>query len=115
LDPIYRQSSISEVITIAVPVGTTTTIAAFGSGDDYTTPGTTFGTDETIMVAGTVVAADGANLSAVAVQIRLDGALVGTAPLSYDPATRVNYYQFTLGVLAAGNHTVEATFRRVRM
>lgn len=114
-DPLYRRSSATQIITIAVPVNTTTTIQAFGSADGYATPDTLFGTDETIMVGGTVVATDGANLSVSSVLIRLDGPVVGSAGLSFDPATGINYYQFTLGTLSEGDHTVEAVFQRVRI
>lgn len=114
-DPIYRQSSAQEVIVIARPVTTTTAIMAYGSGDGYTEPHTDFGSDETIMVAGTVVAVDGADLSRGNVQILLNGVLAGTVGLSYDPATQTNFYQFSLGVLAEGTYTVEANFRRIRI
>lgn len=112
---IYRPSAVSETIVLATPINTVTTIAAYGSADGFSLPDTWFGTDETIMVAGAVVASDRGNLSVARVGIFVDGVQVGTAPLSYDPATGNNYYQFTLGTLAEGSHLVEARFSRLRV
>lgn len=114
-DPIYRQSSAQEVIIVRVPIDTVTTIQAYGSGDGFAEPHTLFGTDEEIMVAGTVTATDGADLSTGVVEIRVNGPAVGTTGLSYDPASGTNFYQFTLGVLAEGDYTVEARFKRLRV
>lgn len=113
--PIYRKSADQEVIYIRVPVSTATTIQAYGSADDYAEAGTEFGSDETIMIAGTVTAADGADLTAGSVRIRVNGATVATVGLSYDPGLGVNYYQYTVGVLAEGDYVVEADFRRLRL
>lgn len=112
--PMYRQSQDQEIVYIRRPITTTTTIDAYGSGDNYTNPDTMFGTDETIMVAGAVVAEDGADLSAGTVSIRLNGTEVGVVALSYDGAG-TNFYQFTLGILAEGDYTVEAFFARLRI
>lgn len=110
---LYRPSSGQETIEILRPIATTTTVQAFGSADGYTEPGTIFGTDEDIMVAGTVVATDNADLTGVALRIILDGAFIGTAPLtSYDGAN--NFYQYTLGMLTEGIHTIEVKFPRTR-
>lgn len=114
-DPMYRGSSAQEIIIIRVPINTTTTILAYGSGDGYAEPHTLFGTDETIMVAGTVVAVDGADLSSGTVEIRVNGPVAGTTGLSYDLATGINYYQFTLGMLTEGDYTVETRFKRLRV
>lgn len=111
---IYRKSAALETIVIARPIITTTTIAAFGSVDGYVEPGTEFGTDEDIMVAGAVVAADGADLTSVEMEIRLDGAVVGVVALyGYDGLT--NYFQYSLGMLTEGTHEVEARFPRTRV
>ena len=111
---VYNPSLAQETIVLARPINTVTSISAYGSADGYVAPDTWFGTDETIMVAGTVVATNKANLSAVRVAIFLNGVQVGTAPLSYDPATGNNYYQYTLGTLAEGSYLVEARFSRLR-
>lgn len=109
----YSTSQDSKVITIAAPQSTTTVINVFGSGDNYAAPALEFGTDETIMVAGTVHATNGANLTGVIMDIHLDGThIASTALYGYDGT--YNYYQVSLGVLAAGNHTVQATFPRTR-
>jgi len=110
---LYRPSQASETITILRAWGTTTTIAAYGSADGFTTPGTEFGEDEEIMVAGTVRAGDNADLAGVNMEIRVDGVVVGNTPLyGYDGTT--NYYQFSLGLLTPGSHLVEARFPRTR-
>ena len=113
--PIYRQSADSEIIYVRVPVTTATTIQAYGSDDGYSAPGTEFGSDETIMIAGTVTATDGADLTAGSIEIRLNGGSIANVGLSYDPGLGVNYYQYTLGSLAEGDYTIEARFRRLRM
>ena len=112
---IYRKSVADQVIVIGRPINTVTTINAYGSADDYSAPGTDFGTDETIMVAGEVVAADGADLSITSVDIWLNGSFLGSAPLSYIAATGVNFYQFSLGMLAEGTYLIEARFGRLRI
>ena len=109
----YRPSQASETIVILRTWSTTTTIAAYGSADDYTTPGTEFGDDETIMVAGAVQAGNNADLTGVVMEIRVDGVVVGSTPLyGYDGLR--NYYQFSVGILAEGTHTLEARFPRTR-
>lgn len=110
---IYRKSAALETVVIARPITTTTTIAAFGSADGYTEPGTWFGTDEDIMIAGAVIAADGADFTGVEMEIRLGKAVVGVVPLyGYDGLT--NYFQYSLGMLPEGTHEVEARFPRVK-
>lgn len=65
------------------------------------------------MVAGAVRATDLANFTGVPMEIWLDGRLFGTVALyGYDGTS--NYYQFSLGFLVAGIHTVEARFPRTR-
>lgn len=111
--PLYRRSQAQETVVILRAFPTTTTILAYGSGDGFTTPGTEFGDDEEIMVAGTVQAGDNANLTGVNMEIRVDKAFVGNVALyGYDGAR--NYYQFSLGMLPEGTHVVEATFPRTR-
>jgi len=111
--PLYRPSQVLETITILRSWPTTTTIAAYGSADGFTTPGTEFGDDEEIMIAGTVQAEDNANLTGVSMEIRVDGVVVGGTPLYGYDGTR-NYYQFRVGMLPEGTHTVEARFPRTR-
>ena len=92
---------------------TTTTIAAYGSEDGFTTPRTEFADDEEIMVAGTVGAVDRGDLTGVAMTILVDGVVVGTTPL-YGFDGIVNYYQMSLGMLPEGTHILEARFPRTR-
>jgi hypothetical protein len=110
---VYRPSSAQETIVILRPFNTTTTIAAFGSADGFTTPGTEFGDDEEVMVAGDVVAGNNADLTGVNMEIRVNGTFVGSVALyGYDGVR--NYYQFSLGTLVEGTYTVEAAFPRTR-
>ncbi|OYD16933.1 hypothetical protein CH330_01305 [candidate division WOR-3 bacterium JGI_Cruoil_03_51_56] len=110
---IYRPTKITETIIILRAVRTTLTITAYGSADDYTTPGTEFGEDEDVMVAGTLIADDLADLTGTELRVFLDGTLVGTVTLnSYDG--NANYYQYSLGILTEGTHTVEVRFPRVK-
>jgi hypothetical protein len=109
----YRASQAAQTIVILRTWSTTTTIAAYGSGDGFTTPGTEFGDDEEVMVAGAVKAGDNANLTGVNIEIRVDGMFAGVTPLyGYDGVN--NFYQVSLGILAVGTHVVEATFPRTR-
>jgi hypothetical protein len=110
---LYRPSQASEVITVLRTITTTTTISAFGSADGFVTPGTEFGDDEQVMVAGSVKSTNNANLTGVTMMIWLDGVQVGTALLYGYDGTQ-NFYQFNLGILAEGSHTVEARFPRTR-
>lgn len=110
---IYNRSQAQTIITIARPIITTLTIEAFGSEDGYTTPGTDFGTDETIIVAGALVAADSANLTGVNINVYVDGVFIRSVAL-YGYDGRNNFYQAELGVLAEGTHTIETRFPRVR-
>ena len=110
---LYKRSTAAETIVLVRPITTTTTILAYGSGDGYTEPGTLLGIDEDIMVAGTVAAEDGADLTGLEIDVRLNGPSVGKTPLyGYDGVT--NYYQLSLGMLPEGTHTVEAVFPRAR-
>jgi len=109
----YRPSQIAETIVVLRTWNTTTTIAAFGSDDGYTTARTEFGDDETIMVAGAVQAGNNADLTGVLLNIFVDGILKGTSPL-YGYNGSVNFYQYSLGILAEGNHQVQASFPRTR-
>ena len=113
-DPVYRPSFAETTVVILATLATTTTIAAFGSADGYTTPGSEFGDDEEIRVGGTVRATDNANLTAGRVEIRVNGAVAGSVNLyGYDGA--LNYWMADLGVLAPGSYTVRATFQRLRI
>jgi len=110
---LYRRSEALETIVVLRTWPTTTTIAAYGSGDGFTTPGTEFGDDEEIMVAGTVQAGNNADLTGVSMEVRVDGVVVGSTPLyGYDGLR--NYYQVSLGMLPEGTHTLEAIFPRTR-
>lgn len=109
----YRPSQASEVITVLRTINTVTTIQAFGSADNFTTPGTEFGDDEQIMVAGSVQGTNNGNLTGVLMTLFVDGVNVGTAPL-YGFDGTYNYYQANLGILAEGNRTLEALFPRTR-
>lgn len=113
--PIYRQTQAAEVIYVRVPVDTSISIQAFGSDDGFTTPGTEFGADETIMISGDVVATDGADLSVTGVEVYVNGAYVGSAPLSYDLTMSLNFYQYNLGTLPEGDYNIEVFFRRYRV
>jgi len=111
--PMYRPSSVQEIVVIARPVLTTTTIAAYGSADGFTTPGTEFGDDEEIMVSGTVAAGNSADLTGVLISVLVEGTPVGTVQLyGFDGA--LNYYQLNLGMMAEGTYTIEAQFPRTR-
>jgi len=106
----YRGSQAQETIVVLRTYSTTTTIAAYGSEDGFTTPRTEFADDEEIMVAGTV---DRGDLTGVAITILVDGVVVGTTPLyGFDGTT--NYYQMSLGMLPEGTHILEARFPRTR-
>ena len=110
----YKPSQAQATIIVLRSVNTTTSIGAFGSADNYTTQKTEFGDDETIMVAGAVVATDGADLTGVAMAIIVNGAPVGTASLyGYDGTN--NFYQYSLGILPEGEHVVEAEFPWTRV
>ena len=109
----YRASQATQIITILRTWPTTTTMAAYGSADGFVTPGTEFGDDEEIMVAGTVQAGDNSELTGVNLEIRVDGMVIGSTPLYGYDGTR-NYYQLTVGVLTEGTHTLEARFPRTR-
>ena len=111
--PVYKGSQDQETIVILRAQATTTTIAAFGSDDGFTNPGTEFAEDEEIMIAGNVIAADSADLTGILMSIILNGTPVGTTPLyGFDGST--NFYQLSLGMLAEGTYTVEAQFPRTR-
>jgi len=110
---IYRPSQVQEVITVLRTINTVTTIQAFGSADGFTTPGTEFGDDEQIMVAGSVRGTNNGNLAGVLMNLFVDGVNVGTTAL-YGFDGTYNFYQANLGVLAEGNRLVEARFPRTR-
>lgn len=110
----YNPSQASLTIQVLAPIGTTTTIQAYGSADGYTTPNTEFGTDEQIAIGGTLVASNGANLTGVQMGVYRDGVLVGNTAL-YGFAGGVNYYQLNIGILTQGQHTIEARFPKTRV
>lgn len=109
----YRPSQAQEVITVLRTINTVTTIQAFGSADNFTAPGTEFGDDEQIMVAGSVQGTNNGDLTGVVMALFVDGVNVGTTAL-YGFDGTYNFYQANLGVLAEGNHTLEARFPRTR-
>lgn len=109
----YKASQSHVVIEVLAAVNTVTVIQAFGSGDGFTNPSTSFAEDETIAIAGTLTAADGADLSGVLMAITVDGGAPITTVL-YGFAGGANYFQFTLGVLSVGQHTILASFPRTR-
>jgi len=111
--PLNRRSQAQETIVVLRTYPTTTTIGAYGSEDGFATPRTEFGDDEEIMVAGSVRAADNADLTGTVMTVLVDGVVVGTTPLyGYDGA--INYYQLSVGMLPEGTHIVEARFPRSR-
>ena len=109
----YRGSQAQETIVVLRTVSTTTTIAAFGSDDGYSTPRTEFGDDETIMLAGAVAATDRADLTGTQITINVDTTPRGTTPL-YGFDGTLNFFQISIGTLPEGQHVVEAVFPRVR-
>ena len=109
----YRGSQAQETIVVLRTVSTTTTIGAFGSDDGYSTPRTEFGDDETIMLAGSVVATDKKDLTGTQITINVDRTLRGTTPL-YGFDGTLNFFQISIGTLAEGTHLVEAVFPRTR-
>jgi len=109
----YRPSQASETIVVLRTWSTTTTIAAFGSDDGYTVARTEFGDDETIMIAGSVQAGNNADLTGVLLSVFVDGMLVGTSPL-YGFDGTINFYQYSIGALPEGDHTVQTRFPRTR-
>ena len=109
----YRPSQAQETIVVLRTYSTITTIGAYGSEDGFATPRTEFADDEEIMVAGTVGAADNADLTGTMMTILVDDVVVGTTPLyGFDGA--INYYQLSVGMLPEGTHVVEARFPRTR-
>lgn len=109
----YKASEQQLVIEVLAAVNTTTTIQAFGSGDNYTNPATEFADDETIAVAGSLTATDNADLTGVLMSISVDGGAPVTSAL-YGFTGGVNYFQLELGVLPVGSHTILASFPRTR-
>lgn len=109
----FNPSEQSIVIEVLAAINTATVIQAFGSGDGYTNPATQFADDETIAIAGSLTAADGADLTGVQMTVRIDGGSPATTPL-YGFAGGVNYFQLQLGVLPVGQHTILVQFPRTR-
>lgn len=109
---IYAKSAKDQPVIIRRPIATTTTIQAFGSGDNYALPFDLFGDDETIRVSGTVIAIDGADLALGPLELRVNNGPRIPVPLTF--VGGVNSYQYDLGVLVAGDYTVTATFLRLR-
>ena len=99
-------------VIIRRPIATTTTIQAFGSGDNYALPFDLFGDDETIRINGTVIASDAADLSLGALELTINKGPPTPVPMTF--VGGVNSYQYDLGVLVAGDYTVTATFLRLR-
>lgn len=109
----YKASEQQITIEVLASVGTVTVIQAFGSGDNFTNPATEFADDETVAIAGSLTASDGANLTGTLMSISIDGGAPTTTPLS-SFSGGVNYFQQTLGVLPIGSHTIRASFPRTR-
>lgn len=109
----YKQSQQQLVIEVLAAVNTTTTIQAFGSGDNFTNPATEFADDETIAIAGSLTATDGADLTGILMSVTIDGGAPTTTPL-YGFTGGVNFFQLQLGVLSIGSHTIIASFPRTR-
>lgn len=109
----YGKSEQQLVIQVLAAVNTTTLIQAFGSGDGYTNPATEFADDEIVAIAGSLTAADGADLTGVLMSVTVDGGAPITTPL-YGFAGGINYFQLQLGVLSVGSHTILASFPRTR-
>lgn len=105
--PMYRPSEAVETIILRKPVDTATVLELRGSDDGFASDRREFSTEEDIRLNGTVTATDGSDLSAAIVEIYLDGALVGTAALSYDPALLTNLYLYSLGVLGGEDRSIE--------
>lgn len=109
----YRPSTQQIVIQVLASVSTVTTLQAFGSADGYTNPATEFGDDETVAIAGSLTAADGADLTGILMSVTIDGGAPATTPL-YGYSGGVNFFQLSLGVLPVGSHTIVASFPRTR-
>ena len=109
---IYAKSAKDQPVVIRRPIVTTTTIQAFGSGDNYALPFDLFGDDETIRINGTIIAADGADLSLGTLQVTVNKGPATPVPMTF--VGGVNSYQYDLGMLVAGDYTVTATFLRLR-
>lgn len=109
----YRASEQQVTIEVLAAIGTTTVIQAFGSGDNFTNPATEFADDEVVAIAGSLTAADGADLTGVLMSIIIDGGAPVSSAL-YGFVGGVNYFQLELGVLSVGQHTILAQFPRTR-
>lgn len=109
----YKPSQQSLTIEVLAAVNTVTVIQAFGSGDNFTNPATEFAEDEVVAIAGSLTAADGADLTGVLMSITVDGGAPITSAL-YGFVGGVNYFQLELGILSIGQHTILAQFPRTR-
>lgn len=108
--PTYRQSTVQQIVTLAPPISTTTTLEVRGADDGYAVDRRDFTTDESIRVNGTVTAAIGGSLMGAPVEIYVDGSRVGTVSLGSG-----NAYVFSIGVISAeGQHTIRVEFPRYR-
>jgi len=109
----YRGSTAQEVITILRVIDTTITVAAYGSGDGFTSPATEFGDDEEVRLGGTVQATNMGDLTGVQITVSINGTVVGSTPI-YGFDGTVNYWQTSLGILSEGTYTVVVDFPRTR-
>ena len=109
----YKTSTQQLVVEVLASINTSVFLQAFGSGDNYTTPATQFADDETIAIAGSLTATDGANLTGILMSVSIDGGAPRTTAL-YGFVSGVNYFQLQIGILSVGSHTLLASFPRTK-
>lgn len=111
----YRKSEVTTAITVARPINTTTTIEVRGADDSFATDRREFSTEEEIRINGSVTADDKADLTAGKVEVYLDNVYLSDVPLTFDPATGANNYEYTLGLLIEGVHNIRVFFPKLRL
>lgn len=105
---VYRQSEISQTVSLAAPISTTTSMEVRGSDDNFASDRRTFSTEEEIRVNGVVTASNGSSVVGAPLDVFLDGVLRGTVNLAAG-----NSYMYSIGTLTGeGSHTIRAVFRR---
>ncbi|GAH72458.1 unnamed protein product [marine sediment metagenome] len=112
--PKYRTSEAVQTITLAKPINTTTTLEVRGSDDSFASPRTDFSSEEELRVNGTVIATDGADLSATGVQVYIDGSLQYTSQLTFDPSG-TNLYVQSIGMIPEGTKEIKVVFPQFRV